>query len=371
MTAYQVWPLLEVRLIFIVIFSIGNKSAATFQFFVRPRGEQELILNDELVEELEQFDNFKVQRIFVEERSAADASGTYGVFTSHDKALLVSLRSDFGDVLSAYEELCKTWDFRISSSRSQGQVWSRITNFKFPGDVQRQYLPVCVEFGRFNSKQIFEVSKVVCRVSDAMDPEDNIDMEYTVDSLEFISNKSVVIDFRFHATEILTVDLVMKIPLTELNSFALVSFTDNKPCLYLPLKSASELSHNFTLDGKFTRCVGSEYLLGIIAENPVIAITFEKGTWRTLHQTLSCPENLPVPVFDTRVIHDFALERKNVLHEALIQLQANPSEQLVRSLWKLKVLTSKWDVCLPLEDIIYLNKNLVKAKEDPKILGKK
>eukprot|EP00794_Sanderia_malayensis_P004794 gene4794-5421_t len=345
------------------------KDTATFQFLVRLCGQQELILSDKLVEELEQFDSFKVQRVFVEERVASEASGVYGVFTEQDRSLLVSLQNQFGcNVLKAYEEMCKVWNFKVSDSSDflLLQVWSRITHCsnRLPigdnTDEQQQmnlYTPRRIEFGRFNSWQVFEVSSVfdATVIHDQFDFAEN--MIPTVSSIKFIS-KWIEIDFRYRYS-----CPIMTIALTDIYNFALMSFDDNTPCLYLPLTSTPMMNESL-------RITQGHALLDAIADCPVVAIAFDKSTWGMLHRMLSNSCCLPVPVFDTRVVHKFALEKKDELHRLRISLTRSglASEQIMRILWKLRILESKRNICLLLEDSIYLHEKLVSIEgEDSKL----
>ena len=328
------------------------------QFFIRMGHEDEIISSEFLVNEIEESAGvFIVQRFIEINRNAEITSGLAGIFSSNDKSYLLSVKSDMDDLELAFEHFCKLWNFTFETS-TISYAWCKREIRSSLADAQLTWEPLIVQFGKFTSRQTFEREKTVCKGSDdeliLIVDRDPIVPEFFVCSVEFNPAKSIMLYFMWEGS-----NLRLEIPLTEINNFALLSFEANSPCLYIPLRSSPIIRID---QPEWTR---ARILADLPPEYSVVAITFEPSSWSTLCRTLSCPEIMPVCVFNTHVIQENLATPNNIDDRTVqlleISLQSRPDKSLQKCLWVINALKARRDICVPNGDILFLLEKLEKA----------
>lgn len=343
----------------------GKKSMA-LQFFVRMGQEDETISSEFLVNEIEESAGiFTVQRFIEINKSAEIASGTAGIFSSNDKSYLLSVKSDMDDLELAFEHFCKLWNFTFETS-TISFAWCKREIRSSIRDARLRWEPLNVQFGKFTCRQTFESEKTVCKRSDddliLIADEGPIVQEFVVFSVEFHPARSILFYFVLEG-----LDLKLEIPLTEINNFALLSFEANYPCLYIPLHSSPFVFIlEDTIKGPvWKRTCNARILDDLPPECSVIAITFEPSSWSNLSKTLSCPELMPVPVFNTHVKQE-NLATPNNISDRTVQrleksLQSRPDGSLQKCLWVINALKARRNICVPNGDLLFLLEQLERA----------
>ena len=339
---------------------MDNSKVVIVEFYVRVT-EDELNLQDALVNEIEQYDIFSVHRLHTVEKSAEVASGAAGIFSNTDKAFLLSLKSEIDDTEQAYECLCKQWDFKLSTlgmAQDPPYAWCThdVRNVD-PNEAVSAWQPICVEFGKFTSKQKFESSVVFCQESNDVL---NIIQENQIQNNEYIVRKlDICMGAQIELTlesRPLPVSYSIKIPLTDVNNFALISADTRKLCLYIPYKSSPVVN----LAG--FRICGEHLLARFAADNSVIAISFEPSLFHRLRRTLSLPDILSVPIFSTRVQHEYSFDLEHTLQTSMSHLESDSRAE--NCIWIIKALSSRKDVCIPNKVMLFLCQTFQRILEE-------
>lgn len=324
----------------------------------------ELTLRDAIVNEIEQYDVFTVQRIYCNEKSAEVASGVASIFSDTDRAFLLSLKCDLPDSAIAYEYFCQHWDFELTPSTSNdpvSYVWCKNDAGKVAlAETQTTWQPVRAEFGNFTNQQVFESSIVYSQATaDEMGviPE----MEYSLVALNFKGN-GINLLMR-HMSIVYTIEIAF----ADLNNFALLSAEKEQLCLYIPYKFSPKITYKIWKDKE--RAFGDGYLERSIAENSVIALSFEPNSFQLLRKTLSVPEILPVSLFNTRVKHTYRLELEHALLTAFKSLEED--SRAYNSLWLIKAIKAKRDVCISKKILLHWCQKLKQILENgaEKLIG--
>ena len=326
------------------------------EFYVRIQDDQ-LNLRDALVSEIEELDVFSVNRFYAIEKDAEVASGVASIFNNSDKAFIVSLKSDFDDIIRAFECFCNQWDFELTSlcqSRNVPHVWCRHdlgrARVEEAGTI---WQPDLVEFGKFTSNQTFESSASFCKRMDNILPME-VDNEYEVNALEFGEKIELTL------SQLYTITLSQ----TDLNNFALISIVDGKVWLYLPYKFVPSVCYCQKM------LLGSDFLAKTVADSSVMAVAFEKGFFHELFVTLSSPSVLSVPLFITQMKHEYSLELQHRLRKTISKVEADPRAE--DCIWLLRALSSRKDICVPDSCLLYLYQQVenVLEKGETKLTGK-
>ena len=337
-----------------------SRRVIVLEFFIRMQGD-DLNLRDALVTEIEENDIFAVQRLYLMQQGPTVASGTAGVFANSDKSFIISLKSDLDDVNYAFESFCRQWDFELTAltvNKEVPRVWcKRNMQSAVVSEVDTEWHPLYVEFGKFTSQQTFECSKTFCRrVDNILDMENHLmNDEYEVVSLEFEIGSRIIVQLGSYK---------IYISLTDLNNFVLISIERDKLCMYVPLKYAPSLSFCGELI-----VYGHHTLARTVAENSVIAISFEPSCFQRLQATLSSPSIMPVPHFITRMKHEYSLDLEHTLWKTSSRVERDPRADYC--VWLLRALEARRDLCVPSKSLLFFYRELQKILEEdaPKLTG--
>ena len=323
------------------------------EFYVRLQSD-ELDLQHSLVTEIEENDIFTVHRLHPVEQGAQAASGAAGIFSNRDRAFIVSLKSELDDTMHAYECFCRGWDFELTAltlGKDVSHAWCKFD--MAAGDVNEvpaEWLPSIVEFGKFTSQQTFESSAIFCRGMEnildwnhAFYP--RVNHAFEVVSLKFEFGKGILLQLNFNIS--------VHISVMDLNNFALISIEVGKLCLYIPYKYAPSVSIS-----EYILC-GDDFFARTVADNSVMAVSFDPSLFQKLYATLSVPAIFPVPLFITRMKHKCSFDIEHTLQTTLSRIEADPSAAYC--IWLLKALSSRKDVCIPNTTLLYLYKQLEKV----------
>ena len=330
---------------------MDKSNTITVEVYVRLE-DHDSNLQDALVTEVEQYDLFKVQRFYSIEKSAEVASGIAGVFYDYDRAFLLSLRSSLGDAEHAYKSFCELWDFELTSLSYLNEaphVWLKHGERKMaPNNLDNfQREPTVVEMGKFKSNQSFESSVVFCRRSnDALALNDAAARRDVYHVTTFTFDGSIEINFGFNEES-----FSIKIAFSDLNNFALISTAKGKMCLYLPYRNTAMIRSH-----REDRIFGHAFLARSVSANSVIAVTFESVSFEKLRRVLTAPKFFPVPIFDSKVQHEYCLDLEHVLQNSLLRLETDCKAN--DCIWLVKAIQSRKDACVPNKLLLYLCEQL-------------
>ena len=246
------------------------------------------------------------------------------IFPPADSLLVLGLQTLSPNIYQRYKLLSVEWSFFIHKV-SKG-IWTRIILPRKRGqDIDSKWPIRTISWGKFRDKQIYDLIKTY-RCEDG--PNNG--------RFELFPGRCIKLSLP-------KAQLLIEIPFTSLHRFILANWTKDDVTLYIPLIHCPSISK---MSGRRLSCDDCEFL-NDFANSPVIGITlmYNKSNWGQLWTFLHYSSIFPVPVFESRVEIDTHLcETVESLLNHPLYLDFKPMQD---TLWKLNVLKSRRDICLP------------------------
>ena len=245
------------------------------------------------------------------------------IFPPVDSLLVLGLQTLSPNIYQRYKLLSTEWSFSIHKV-SKG-IWTRIIlPRKREQDIDSKWPLRSITWGKFRDKQIYDLIKTYrCETNN--------------ETFELFPGRCIKLSLP-------TVpQLVIEIPFASLHRFILTNWTKDDVTLYIPLIHCPIITK---ISGQRLSCHECEFLSDF-ANSPVIGITlmYNKSNWGQLWTFLHYSSIFPVPVFESRVEIDTHLcETVESLLNHPLYLDFKPMQD---TLWKLNVLKSRRDICLP------------------------
>ena len=261
------------------------------------------------------------------------------IFPPADSLLVLGLQTLSPNIYQRYKLLSVGWSFYIHKV-SKG-IWTRIILPRKRGqDIDSKWPLRSISWGKFRDKQIYDLIKTYRCESD-------------------ISNNGRFELFPERCIKLSLPHLVIEIPFASIHRFILTNWTKDDVTLYIPLIHCPSIRK---LSGQRMSCDDCE-ILSDFANSPVIGITllYTKSNWGHLWLFLHYSSIFPVPVFESRVEIDTHLcETVESLLNHPLFLDCKPMQD---TLWKLNVLRSRRDICLPDQTISKILSDINESNE--------